>query len=342
MAIRVAINGFGRIGRNVLRSAKQSGRTDIDFVAVNDLTDAATLAHLLQHDSVHGRYPGEVSVSANGLDVDGDEIQVLSERDPASLPWAELGIDIVIESTGFFQDRAGASKHLDAGAAKVIISAPAKDEDITIVLGVNQDAYDPDTHHVISNASCTTNCLAPVVKVISEEFGFRHGLMTTIHAYTNDQNILDLPHKDLRRARAAAMSMIPTTTGAAKATGLVLPEVAGRIDGMAIRVPTPDVSIVDLVVEVDRDTTEEEVNAAFRAAASGPMSGILGVSDKPLVSIDYTGDPHSSTVDALSTAVMADRMIKVLSWYDNEWGYSSRVVDLVRYVGEKLPTKAGS
>jgi glyceraldehyde 3-phosphate dehydrogenase len=342
MAIRVAINGFGRIGRNVLRSAKQNGRTDIDFVAVNDLTDAATLAHLLQYDSVHGRYPGDVAISANGLDVDGDEIRVLSERDPAKLPWAELGVDIVIESTGFFRDRDSASQHLDAGAAKVIISAPGKNEDITIVLGVNQDAYDPDEHHVISNASCTTNCLAPVVKVISDGFGFRHGLMTTIHAYTNDQKILDLPHKDLRRARAAAMSMIPTTTGAAKATGLVIPEVAGRIDGMAIRVPTPDVSLVDLVVEVDRDTTEEEVNAAFRAAAEGPMSGVLGVSDIPLVSIDYTGDSHSSTVDALSTAVMEGRMVKVLSWYDNEWGYSSRVVDLVGYVGEKLPAKAGS
>jgi len=340
MAIRVAINGFGRIGRNVLRSAKQSGRTDIDFVAVNDLTDAATLAHLLQYDSVHGKYPGEVVVSANGLRVDGDEIRVLSEREPANLPWAELGIDIVIESTGLFTARASAAKHLDAGASKVIISAPAKQEDITIVLGVNQDAYDPDAHHVISNASCTTNCLAPVVKVISDAFGFRHGLMTTIHAYTNDQRILDLPHKDMRRARAAAMSMIPTTTGAAKATGLVLPEVAGRIDGMAIRVPTPDVSIVDLVAEVDQDTSEEEVNAAFRSAASGAMSGILGVSDTPLVSIDYTGDPHSSTVDSMSTAVMQGRMVKVLAWYDNEWGYSSRVVDLVRFVGDKLPGKS--
>jgi glyceraldehyde 3-phosphate dehydrogenase len=339
MAIRVAINGFGRIGRNVLRSAKKGG-ADIDFVAVNDLTDAATLAHLLQYDSVHGKYPGEVSVSKNGLLVDGDEIRVLSERDPAALPWAELGIDVVIESTGRFTDRASASKHLEAGAAKVIISAPAKGEDITIVLGVNQDAYDPAAHHVISNASCTTNCLAPVVKVITETFGFRHGLMTTIHSYTNDQQILDLPHKDLRRARAAAMSMIPTTTGAAKATGLVLPEVAGRIDGMAIRVPTPDVSIVDLVVEVDRDTTKDEVNEAFRAAAAGPMKGVLGVCEKPLVSIDYTGDPHSSTVDALSTAVMQGRMVKVLAWYDNEWGYSSRVVDLVGYVGKSLPAKA--
>ncbi|MDA0329971.1 MAG: type I glyceraldehyde-3-phosphate dehydrogenase [Gemmatimonadetes bacterium] len=336
MAIRVAINGFGRIGRNVLRSAKQSGQTDIDFVAVNDLTDAATLAHLLKYDSVHGRYPGTVEVSEQGLKVDGDEIRVFSERDPAALPWKDLGIDIVIESTGFFRDHAGASKHITAGARKVIISAPAKKEDITIVLGVNQHMYEPENHHIISNASCTTNCLAPVVKVLTDSFGFRHGLMTTIHSYTNDQRILDLPHEDLRRARAAAVSMIPTTTGAAKATGLVLPEVAGRIDGMALRVPTPDVSIVDLVAEVDKDVTKEEVNAAFRAAAEGPMKGILGVSDEPLVSVDYTGDPRSSIVDAMSTSVMTGRMVKVLSWYDNEWGYSSRVVDLVRFVGERL------
>ncbi len=336
MAIRAAINGFGRIGRNVLRSAKQAGRTDVDFVAVNDLTDAKTLAHLLRYDSVHGRYPGTVEVSDGGLVVDGDEIRVLSERDPAKLPWADLGVDIVIESTGIFRDRDGASKHLQAGAKKVIISAPAKGEDITIVLGVNHDAYDPAAHDIISNASCTTNCLAPVVKVLSDAFGFRHGLMTTIHAYTNDQRILDLPHKDLRRARAAAMSMIPTTTGAAKATGLVLPEVDGRIDGMAIRVPTPDVSLVDLVAHVEEDVTEDQVIDAMRAAASGPMEGILGVSDEPLVSIDYTGDPHSSVVDALSTAVMDGRMVKVLSWYDNEWGYSCRVVDLVKYVGERL------
>ncbi|MEM7415524.1 MAG: type I glyceraldehyde-3-phosphate dehydrogenase [Gemmatimonadota bacterium] len=336
MAIRAAINGFGRIGRNVLRSAKQSGQTDIDFVAVNDLTDSATLAHLLRYDSVHGKYPGTVEVSDNGLIVDGDEIRVLSERDPAKLPWAELGVDIVIESTGHFRDRDGAGKHIEAGAKKVIISAPGKNEDITIVLGVNEGQYDPDQHHVVSNASCTTNCLAPVVKVLTESFGFRHGLMTTIHAYTNDQRILDLPHKDLRRARAAAVSMIPTTTGAAKATGLVLPEVQGRIDGMAIRVPTADVSIVDLVAEVDQDVTEDEVNAAFRAAADGPMKGILAVSDEPLVSIDYTSDPHSSTVDALSTAVMDGRMVKVLSWYDNEWGYSSRVVDLVAFMGKQL------
>jgi len=336
MAIRAAINGFGRIGRNVLRSAKQAGNTDIDFVAVNDLTSPETLAHLLKYDSVHGRYPGSVEVSDDGLIVDGDEIKVFSERDPAALPWSDLGVDVVIESTGIFRDHAGASKHIEAGARKVIISAPGKNEDITIVLGVNQRNYDPANHHIISNASCTTNCLAPVVKVLSDEFGFRHGLMTTIHAYTNDQRILDLPHSDLRRARAAAMSMIPTTTGAAKATGLVLPEVQGRIDGMAIRVPTADVSIVDLVAELEKDVTEDEVNAAFQAAADGPMAGVLGISHEPLVSIDYTSDPRSSTVDALSTAVMDGRMVKVLSWYDNEWGYSSRVVDLVGFIGETL------
>jgi glyceraldehyde 3-phosphate dehydrogenase len=339
MAFRVAINGFGRIGRNVLRCAKQSGRTDIDFVAVNDLTDAATLAHLLKYDSVHRRYPGAVSASAHALSVDGDEIRVVSEKDPARLPWAELGVDIVIESTGIFSDRATAAKHLDAGARKVIITAPAKKEDITIVLGVNEDRYDPEKHDVVSHASCTTNCLAPVVKVLFNELGFRHGLMTTVHSYTNDQRILDLPHKDLRRARAAAVSMIPTTTGAAKATGLVLPEVAGRIDGLAIRVPTVDVSVVDLVAEVEQDTTEDAVNDAFRAAADGPMRGILGVSDEPLVSVDYTGDSRSSVVDALSTSVIDGRMVKVLSWYDNEWGYSSRVVDLACYIGERLPSK---
>ena len=337
MPIRVAINGFGRIGRNVLRSAKQAGGADIDFVAVNDLTDAATLAHLLRYDSVHGHYPGTVEVAEGSLVVDGDEVRVFSERDPAQLPWADLGIDIVIEATGHFRDRDGAAKHLTAGAKKVIISAPGKNEDVTIVLGVNHDQYDPENHDVISNASCTTNCLAPVVKVLTESFGFRHGLMTTIHAYTNDQSILDLPHSDLRRARAAGISMIPTTTGAAKATGLVLPTVAGRIDGMALRVPTADVSIVDVVVEVEKDTTAEEVNAAFRDAAGAALAGILDVSDEPLVSIDYQGNPFSSIVDALSTSVMAGRMVKVLSWYDNEWGYSNRVVDLVRYVGERLP-----
>jgi glyceraldehyde 3-phosphate dehydrogenase len=339
MAIRVAINGFGRIGRNVLRCAKQSGRTDLDFVAVNDLTDAATLAHLLKYDSVHRRYPGAVKATDNGLVVDGDEIQVFSEKDPANLPWRDLGVDIVLEATGHFTDRDKAAKHLEAGARKVVITAPAKKEDITIVLGVNEERYDPDKHDVVSNASCTTNCLVPVVKVIMDEFGFRHGLMTTIHSYTNDQNILDLPHKDLRRARAAAMSQIPTTTGAAKATGLVLPELKGRIDGIAIRVPTPDVSLVDLVVEVERDTTKEEVNAAFERAAAGRMRGILGVSNEPLVSVDYTGDARSSIVDAMSTAVMDGKMVKVLSWYDNEWGYSARVVDLTAYIGERLPTK---
>ncbi|HSG46291.1 MAG TPA: type I glyceraldehyde-3-phosphate dehydrogenase, partial [Longimicrobiales bacterium] len=334
MAIRVAINGFGRIGRNVLRSAKKAGITDIDFVAVNDLTDNATLAHLLRYDSVHGPYPGTVEITEKGLRVDGDEIRVLAERDPAALPWKDLGVDIVIESTGRFTQRDAAAKHLDAGAKKVIISAPAKQEDLTVVLGVNEGMYDSASHHVVSNASCTTNCLAPVVKVVMDNFGFRRGFMTTIHAYTNDQNILDLPHKDLRRARAAAMSMIPTTTGAAKATSLVIPEVKGKLDGMAIRVPTPDVSIVDLVAEVDRDVTAEELNAALKAASQGELKGILGYSDEPLVSIDYTGNPHSSVVDALSTAVMEGRMVKVLAWYDNEWGYSTRVVDLARYMGE--------
>ena len=341
MPIRVAINGFGRIGRNVLRSVKQAGRTDIEFVAVNDLTDAQTLVHLLKYDSVHGAYAGDARVSGDGLVLDGDEIRVFSERDPSALPWSELGVDIVIESTGIFRDREGAAKHLTAGARKVIISAPGKNEDLTVVLGVNQDDYDPDAHDVISNASCTTNCLAPVVKVLTETVGFRHGLMTTIHAYTNDQNILALPHKDLRSARAAALSMIPTTTGAAKATGLVLPGVTGHIDGMSIRVPTADVSLVDLVAEVDKDTTEDEINTAFREAASGQLKGILSVSDEPLVSIDYTGNPHSSIVDSLSTAVMDGRMVKVLAWYDNEWGYSNRLIDLVSFIGERLTTPLG-
>ena len=339
MSVRVAINGFGRIGRNVLRYAKQGGG-ELDFVAVNDLTDSATLAHLLRYDSVHGRYPGEVEVTDQGIRVDGDEIVVLAERDPAKLPWKDLEVDIVIESTGIFAERDKAAGHLEAGARKVIISAPAKKEDVTIVLGVNEDKYDPDSHEVISNASCTTNCLAPVVKVIMERFGLRHGLMTTIHSYTNDQSILDLPHVDLRRARAAAMSMIPTTTGAARATALVLPEVKGKLDGMAIRVPTPNVSIVDLVCEVEADTSGEEVNAAFREAAAGDLKGILGVSDEALVSVDFTGDNRSSIVDAPSTSVIDGRMVKVLSWYDNEWGYSARVVDLVRYVGERLPAQA--
>jgi glyceraldehyde 3-phosphate dehydrogenase (phosphorylating) len=337
MSIRVAINGFGRIGRNVLRSAKQSRAEGIDFVAVNDLTDTATLAHLLRYDSVHGRYPGDVSVSDEGLVVDGDTLEVFSERDPASLPWDDLDVDIVVEATGFFRSRDQAAKHLEAGAKKVIISAPAKNEDITIVLGVNEGRYDADEHHIISNASCTTNCLAPVAKVLTESFGFRRGLMTTIHAYTNDQALLDMPHSDLRRSRAAAMSMIPTSTGAAKATALVLPELEGKLDGMAIRVPTPDVSVVDLVAEVDEDTSVEAVNAAFEEAADGSLKGILAFSDEPLVSVDYTGSPYSSIVDGQSTAVMEGRMVKVLSWYDNEWGYSTRVVDLLGFVGARLP-----
>jgi glyceraldehyde 3-phosphate dehydrogenase len=335
MAIRVAINGFGRIGRNVLRAAKQSGAQGIDFVAVNDLTDTATLAHLLRYDSVHGRYPGTVETRENALLVDGDEVRVFAEKDPGALPWGDLGVDIVIESTGRFTKRDDAAKHLQAGARKVIISAPAKGEDITVVLGVNEDKYDPANHHVVSNASCTTNCLAPVVKVLLDEFGFRRGLMTTVHAYTNDQNILDLPHKDLRRARAAAMSMIPTTTGAAKATGLVIPEVKGRIDGMAIRVPTPDVSVVDLTAELEKDVDARQVNDALRAAAEGRMKGILAYEEQELVSIDYTGNPHSSIVDAPSTSVV-EGLVKVVSWYDNEWGYSNRCVDLARFMGERL------
>jgi glyceraldehyde 3-phosphate dehydrogenase len=335
MPIRVAINGFGRIGRNVLRAAKQSGAEDIDFVAVNDLTDTATLAHLLRYDSVHGRYPGEVEARGESLVVDGDEIRVFSERDPAALAWGDLGVDIVIESTGIFTERDKAAKHLEAGAKKVIISAPAKNEDITVVLGVNEDAYDPASHHVISNASCTTNCLAPVVKVLHDAFGFKRGQMTTVHSYTNDQQILDLPHKDLRRARAAAVSIIPTTTGAAKATGLVLPEVKGKIDGMAMRVPTPNVSIVDLTAELDRDASRDQINEAMREAANGRMKGILAYEESPLVSVDFIGNPHSSIVDALSTNVVAG-LVKVVAWYDNEWGYSSRCVDLARYLGERL------
>lgn len=341
MSIRVAINGFGRIGRNVLRSAKQSGRTDLDFVAVNDLADNGTLAHLLKHDSVHGSYPGSVELSDEGLVVDGDGIAVLSERDPARLPWGTMGIDVVVESTGLFRSRELASKHLQAGARKVVISAPAQDEDITVVLGVNHHLYDPARHHLISNASCTTNCLAPVAKVLLERFGIVRGLMTTIHAYTAGQAVLDGPHKDLRRARAAALSMIPTTTGAARAISLVLPELEGKLDGMAIRVPTPDVSLVDLVAELGEDVTGGEVNDALRAAAETDLAGILRVEEEPLVSVDFTGEPASSVIDAPSTAVMGGRLVKVLAWYDNEWGYSSRVVDLVEYVGRHLPETAG-
>jgi glyceraldehyde 3-phosphate dehydrogenase len=332
---RVAINGFGRIGRNILRAARK-GNADFDFVAVNDLTDNETLAHLLRYDSVHGRYDGSVKATKDGLDVDGDEIRVLSEKDPAQLPWKDLGVDIVFESTGRFTKRADAAKHIDGGARKVVITAPAKDEDITIVMGVNDDRYDPASHDVISNASCTTNCLAPVVKVLLDSFGFRRGLMTTVHSYTNDQQILDLPHKDLRRARAAAISIIPTTTGAAKATALVLPQVKGRIDGMAMRVPTPDVSVIDLTAELEKTVTVDQVNDAFRSASTGSMKGILDVSDEPLVSVDYIGHPASSIVDLLSTFVIDDSMVKVMAWYDNEWGYSMRCVDLAAHVARSL------
>ncbi len=335
MSLKVGINGFGRIGRNVVRAAKKMG-TDVDFVAVNDLTDAKTLGHLLKYDSVHGRFPGTVEVAGDHLVVNGDKLQVLSERDPAKLPWKKLGVDVVLESTGIFTDRAKAALHLDAGAKKVIISAPAKQEDITIVMGVNHQSYDPAKHHVISNASCTTNCLVPVVKVMRDAFGFVRGFMTTIHSYTNDQQILDLPHKDLRRARAAALSIIPTTTGAARATALVIPEVKGKIDGVALRVPTADVSVVDLTCVVEKATSVDAVNDAFRRAADGPLKGVLAVSDEPLVSCDYIGDPHSSTVDSLSTIVIDGTLVHVSSWYDNEMGYSSRCVDLMRYVGERL------
>jgi glyceraldehyde 3-phosphate dehydrogenase len=305
-------------------------------VGINDLTDANTLAHLLKYDSIHGRFPGEVHADGDAIVVDGVRIPISAERDPAKLPWGQLGARIVIESTGIFADREGASKHLTAGAERVIISAPASDPDVTIVLGVNTEDYDPARDNIISNASCTTNCVAPVVKVLLDKFGFELGLMTTVHSYTNDQRILDLPHSDLRRARAAAESIIPTTTGAAKATGLVIPQVAGKIDGMAMRVPTPNVSIVDLVANLGRDTTADEVNAAFADAAGGSMAGILDYSEDPLVSVDYIGNPASSIVDALSTAVIGGHMVKVISWYDNEWGYSSRCVDLALYVGERL------
>ena len=336
MAVKVGINGFGRIGRNVVRAAKAMGATDLDFVAVNDLTDTRTLAHLLKYDSVHGRFSGTVEAREGALVVDGDTMKVLSEKDPARLPWKELGVDVVLESTGRFTDREHAAMHLSAGARKVVISAPAKKEDVTLVYGVNHEKYDPAAHHVISNASCTTNCLVPVVKVILERFGFVHGFMTTIHSYTNDQQILDLPHKDLRRARAAAVSIIPTSTGAAKATGLVLPEVKGKIDGVSLRVPTPDVSVVALSVEVKKGTTVDEVNAAFREYAAGPMKGVLAVSDEPLVSVDYIGNVASSTVDLLSTNVVDGTLVNVTSWYDNEMGYSARCVDLLSYIGARL------
>ena len=335
MALKVGINGFGRIGRNVVRAAKQQGIKDIDFVAVNDLTDTATLAHLLKYDSVHGRFKGTVEAAGDALLVDGDRMRVLSEKDPAKLPWKELGVDIVLESTGRFTDRDQAAKHLEAGARKVIISAPAKGDDITIVYGVNHTKYDPAKHHVMSNASCTTNCLVPVVHVVRNEFGFVNGFMTTVHSYTNDQQILDLPHKDLRRARAAAVSIIPTSTGAAKATSLVIPELKGKLDGVSLRVPTPDVSVVMLSATVERKVTAEEVNAAFTKAANGALKGVLAVSDEPLVSVDYIGNLSSSTIDLLSTNVVDGTLVNITSWYDNEMGYSARCVDLLRYIGSK-------
>ncbi|MCH6568204.1 MAG: type I glyceraldehyde-3-phosphate dehydrogenase [Nitrospinae bacterium] len=330
MAVKVGINGFGRIGRIVLRAAL--GREAVDVVAVNDITDAKTLGHLFKYDSIHGAFPGEVEVDDSSIVVDGKPVIVLAERDPAALPWKKLGVEIVVESTGIFVDKEGAGKHLEAGAKKVIITAPAKDPDLTVVLGANEGSYDKTKHHIVSNASCTTNCLAPVAKVLNDNFGIVHGLMTTTHAYTNDQRILDLPHKDLRRARAGAVSMIPTTTGAASAVAEVLPELKGKLDGMAIRVPTPNVSLVDLVAELKSEVTEEEILDAFRVAADGELKGILGLSEEPLVSIDFNGDPRSSIVDAESTRVIDKKMVKVLAWYDNEWAYSMRVVDLIEYI----------
>ncbi|WP_057763395.1 type I glyceraldehyde-3-phosphate dehydrogenase [Cytobacillus praedii] len=333
MAVKVGINGFGRIGRVVFRAALKN--PNIEIVAVNDLTDANMLAHLLKYDSVHGTLNENVSVDGDYLVVGGHKVKVIAERDPAQLGWGDLGVEVVIESTGRFTKREDAAKHLEAGAKKVIISAPATNEDITVVMGVNHESYDPANHHVISNASCTTNCLAPFAKVLNDKFGIKRGMMTTIHSYTNDQQILDLPHKDYRRARAAAENIIPTTTGAAKAVSLVLPELKGKLNGGAVRVPTPNVSLVDLVAELEKEVTAEEVNAAFRAASEGELKGILAYSEEPLVSSDYNGDPASSTIDALSTMVMEGNMVKVISWYDNESGYSNRVIDLVDYIAQK-------
>jgi glyceraldehyde 3-phosphate dehydrogenase len=333
MAIKVGINGFGRIGRNIMRAAM--GDSGIDFVAVNDLTNADTLAHLLKYDSILGNLKADISASGDKITVNKDSFQVLSVKDPAQLPWKSLGVDVVFESTGIFTNRDGAAKHIAAGAKKVVITAPAKGPDLTLVLGVNDDKYDPAKHHIISNASCTTNCLAPVAKVLHETFGINKGWMTTVHSYTNDQQLLDLPHKDLRRARAAALSIIPTTTGAATAVGEVLPELKGRLDGIAMRVPTPNVSVVDLAVIVDKKTSKEEVNAAFKAAADGKLKGILEYTTEPLVSVDFRGNAHSSILDSAYTAVMDGDFVKVLSWYDNEWGYSSRCVDLLRYLVKK-------
>lgn len=333
MSIRVGINGFGRIGRNVLRAALDDG--DIEFVAVNDITSPDTLAHLLQYDSVLGNLSEPVSVEGDRLHVGGRSFTVLSERDPGALPWGDLGVDVVVESTGLFTKRDAAARHLAAGAKRVIITAPAKGPDLTLVLGVNDENYDPAAHRIISNASCTTNCLAPVAKVLHDSFGFRRGWMTTVHAYTNDQRLLDLPHKDLRRARAAGVSMIPTTTGAAVAVGEVLPALKGKLDGIAMRVPTPNVSVVDLVAEVEQPATAEAVNEAFATAEAGRLNGILHLSSAPLVSIDFRGNPHSSIVDAAYTSVMDGNFVKILSWYDNEWGYSSRCVDLIKLLGQK-------
>lgn len=333
MAIKVGINGFGRIGRNYFRAALADKAVEV--VAINDITDAKTLAHLLKYDSIFRRLDADVSFDENAIYVDGNRVQVYSEPDPAKLPWAKHGANIVVESTGRFTDRAGASKHFEGGAKKVIITAPAKNPDLTVVVGVNDSMYKPQEHHIISNASCTTNCLGPVAKVILENFGIKYGMMTTIHSYTNDQRILDLPHKDLRRARAAAMSMIPTTTGAAKAVSLVLPELAGKMDGLAVRVPTPNVSLVDVVFEVEKSTTVEQVNDALRKAAAGALKGILDVSDEPLVSSDYIGSSFSSVVDGLSTNVVGGTLVKVMSWYDNEWGFSCRVIDLTKIISGK-------
>jgi glyceraldehyde 3-phosphate dehydrogenase len=333
MAVKVGINGFGRIGRNIMRAAM--GDSSIDIVAVNDLTNAATLAHLLKYDSILGNLKAAISASGDRITVDRDEFQVLSIKDPAQLPWKSLGVDIVFESTGLFTNRDDAAKHITAGAKKVVITAPAKKPDITVVLGVNSDTYDPAKHQIVSNASCTTNCLAPLAKVIHEKFGIRKGWMTTVHSYTNDQQLLDLPHKDLRRARAAALSIIPTTTGAAIAVGEVLPDLKGRLDGIAMRVPTPNVSIVDLAAVVDKKTSKEELNAAFREAANGALKGILQYVEEPLVSIDFRGNSHSSIIDAPYTNVMDGDFVKALAWYDNEWGYSTRCVDLIRFMANK-------
>jgi glyceraldehyde 3-phosphate dehydrogenase len=336
MAIRVGINGFGRIGRQSLKALIERA-PDIEVVAVNDLVDTEMNAHLFKHDSTYGAYPGTVEHTADALIIDGREVKVLKEKDPAALPWGKLGVDIVLESTGLFTDAEKARAHLDAGAHKVVISAPAKNEDITVVLGVNEGRYDPASHHIISNASCTTNCLAPAAKVVHDLLGIERGLMNTIHSYTNDQRILDVAHKDPRRARAAGLNIIPTTTGAAKALALVIPELKGKFDGFSLRVPTPTVSVVDFTADVRRETTVAELNDAFREAAAGPLQGILGVSDEPLVSTDFRGDSRSSIIDADSTMVLGGTMVKVIAWYDNEWGYSCRVADLIGYVGARLP-----